>query len=149
MSRFRLQTALNVREKLKKLYQKSMAEQVQEAQKLKEQLQILQEAEQDNEESIDHAKSQGFTIHDLHIATRFRYRIQYHQNLVKEQLSEQEQVVERKRRELVHATQHKRALEILKEKYEQQLEQEQRKQEQMEMDEIALNLRRFSEHGYS
>ena len=96
MSRFRLQTALNVRERLEKLYQKSMAEQVQISQKLKDQLQILQEAEEDNETLVDQSKTQGFTINDLQMATRFRYRLQYHQGLVQEQLYEQEQVVERK-----------------------------------------------------
>ena len=43
MNKFKLQTALKVRERLEKLYQKSFAEQVQVTQRLTDQLNILEE----------------------------------------------------------------------------------------------------------
>ena len=77
MNKFKLQTALKVRERLEKLYQKSFAEQVQVTQRLTDQLNILEEAFQENSSAVDLAKRNGFTIADLVRANGFGQRLKY------------------------------------------------------------------------
>ena len=117
MNKFKLQTALKVRERLEKLYQKSFAEQVQVTQRLTDQLNILEEAFQENSSAVDLAKRNGFTIADLVRANGFGQRLKYHQSVVQDQMTEQQELMERRRQELVSATQQKRVLEILREKH--------------------------------
>ncbi|MEY3044935.1 MAG: hypothetical protein RL242_1777, partial [Pseudomonadota bacterium] len=115
MNKFKLQTALKVRERLEKLYQKSFAEQVQVTQRLTDQLNILEEAFVENNSAVDLAKRNGFTIADLVRANGFGQRLKYHQSVVQDQMIEQQELMERRRQELVSATQQKRVLEILRE----------------------------------
>lgn len=145
MSKFRLQTALKVRERLEKLYQKSFAEQVQVTQKLQDQLGVLQTAFEENTQAVNRAKHEGFTVQDLNMAQGFQQRLRYHEGIVQDNLSEQQEVLERRRQELVYATQQRRVLEILKENHHRREKERQRKLEIAELDEMALNLRRFHE----
>lgn len=143
MSKFRLQTALKVRERLEKLYQKSFAEQVQATQRLQDQLGILQEAYQENDQSVNQAKQQGFTVHELLQANGFGQRLRYHESIVQDQLLEQQELLERRRQELVYATQQKRVLEILREKHYERENTRRQKEETAALDEVSLNLRRY------
>ena len=143
MNKFKLQTALKVRERLEKLYQKSFAEQVQVTQRLTDQLNILEEAFQENNSAVDLAKRNGFTIADLVRANGFGQRLKYHQSVVQDQMIEQQELMERRRQELVSATQQKRVLEILREKHELRERERLQKEEIFELDEISLNLRRY------
>jgi flagellar FliJ protein len=143
MNKFKLQTALKVRERLEKLYQKSFAEQVQVTQRLDDQLNILEEAFQENNFVVDQAKQNGFTIGDLVRANDFSQRLKYHQSVVQDQMIEQQELIERRRQELVSATQQKRVLEILREKHERREREKLRREETFELDEVSLNLRRY------
>ena len=143
MNKFKLQTALKVRERLEKLYQKSFAEQVQVTQRLTDQLNILEEAFQENNSAVDLAKRNGFTIADLAGANGFGQRLKYHQTVVQDQMIEQQELIERRRQELVSATQQKRVLEILREKHERREREKVRREETFELDEVSLNLRRY------
>ncbi len=143
MNKFKLQTALKVRERLEKLYQKSFAEQVQVTQRLTDQLNILEEAFEENNSAVDLAKRNGFTIADLVRANGFGQRLKYHQSVVQDQMIEQQELMERRRQELVSATQQKRVLEILREKHELRERERLQKEETFELDEISLNLRRY------
>ena len=143
MNKFKLQTALKVRERLEKLYQKSFAEQVQVTQKLNDQLDILEEAFQENNFVVDQAKQKGFTIGDLVRANGFGQRLKYHQSVVQDQMIEQQELMERRRQELVSATQQKRVLEILREKHERREREKLLREETFELDEVSLNLRRY------
>jgi flagellar FliJ protein len=143
MNKFKLQTALKVRERLEKLYQKSFAEQVQVTQRLTDQLNILEEAFEENNSAVDLAKRNGFTIADLVRANGFGQRLKYHQSVVQDQMIEQQELMERRRQELVSATQQKRVLEILREKHELRERERLQKEEIFELDEISLNLRRY------
>ena len=143
MNKFKLQTALKVRERLEKLYQKSFAEQVQVTQRLTDQLNILEEAFQENSSAVDLAKRSGFTIADLVRANGFGQRLKYHQSVVQDQMTEQQELMERRRQELVSATQQKRVLEILREKHELREREKLQREETFELDEVSLNLRRY------
>ena len=143
MNKFKLQTALKVRERLEKLYQKSFAEQVHVTQRLTDQLNILEEAFEENNSAVDLAKRNGFTIADLVRANGFGQRLKYHQSVVQDQMIEQQELMERRRQELVSATQQKRVLEILREKHELRERERLQKEEIFELDEISLNLRRY------
>ena len=143
MNKFKLQTALKVRERLEKLYQKSFAEQVQVTHRLTDQLNILEEAFVENNSAVDLAKRNGFTIADLVRANGFGQRLKYHQSVVQDQMIEQQELMERRRQELVSATQQKRVLEILREKHELRERERLQKEETFELDEISLNLRRY------
>ncbi|HCV86922.1 MAG TPA: hypothetical protein DGB85_10115 [Deltaproteobacteria bacterium] len=143
MSKFKLQTALKVRERLEKLYQKSFAEQVQVTQRLTDQLGILEEAFQENNSTVNQAKRNGFTIADLVGANGFGQRLKYHESVVQDQMIEQQELMERRRQELVSATQQKRVLEILREKHELKKREKLQREETFELDEVSLNLRRY------
>ncbi|MEK9702030.1 MAG: flagellar export protein FliJ [bacterium] len=147
MNKFKLQTALKVRERLEKLYQKSFAEQVQVTQRLTDQLNILEEAFEENNSAVDLAKRNGFTIADLVRANGFGQRLKYHQSVVQDQMIEQQELMERRRQELVSATQQKRVLEILREKHELRERERLQKEETFELDEISLNLRRYRQES--
>ena len=144
MPRFRLETALKVRERLEKLYQKALAEQVQIQQELRDQRQLMERALDSNNLNLDQSKSTGFTIKQMQMSDYFRERMTLQMEVNQNQLKEQEQVIELKRQELTRATQKKRVLEILKEKQQQRFEEEMDRQERMEADEIAQGLRRYS-----
>ena len=143
MNKFKLQTALKVRERLEKLYQKSFAEQVQVTQRLTDQLGILEEAFQENNSTVNQAKRNGFTIADLVGANGFGQRLKYHESVVQDQMIEQQELMERRRQELVSATQQKRVLEILREKHELREREKLQREETFELDEVSLNLRRY------
>ena len=147
MNKFKLQTALKVRERLEKLYQKSFAEQVQVTQRLTDQLNILEEAFQENSSAVDLAKRSGFTIADLVVANGFGQRLKYHQSVVQDQMTEQQELMERRRQELVSATQQKRVLEILREKHELREREKLQREETFELDEVSLNLRRYRQES--
>ena len=147
MNKFKLQTALKVRERLEKLYQKSFAEQVQVTQRLTDQLNILEDAFEENNSAVDLAKRNGFTIADLVRANGFGQRLKYHQSVVQDQMIEQQELMERRRQELVSATQQKRVLEILREKHELKESERLQKEETFELDEISLNLRRYRQES--
>ena len=147
MNKFKLQTALKVRERLEKLYQKSFAEQVQVTQRLTDQINILEEAFQENSSAVDLAKRNGFTIADLVRANGFGQRLKYHQSVVQDQMTEQQELMERRRQELVSATQQKRVLEILREKHALREREKLQREETFELDEVSLNLRRYRQES--
>ncbi|MEK9973501.1 MAG: flagellar FliJ family protein [Deltaproteobacteria bacterium] len=130
-----------------KLYQKSFAEHVQVTQRLTDQLNILVEAFQENSSAVDLAKRNGFTIADLVRANGFGQRLKYHQSVVQDQMTEQQELMERRRQELVSATQQKRVLEILREKHALREREKLQREETFELDEVSLNLRRYRQES--
>ncbi|HBR60530.1 MAG: flagellar FliJ family protein [SAR324 cluster bacterium] len=142
MPRFSLETALKVRERLEKLYQKALAEQVQLEQQHRDRKKLMQEALDIHNNDLDKAKADGVTISQLLMGGNFQQRIKQHLELTQAQLDEQLEVVELKRHELTQATQKKRVLEILKEKEIEKFKVETERLERLEADEIAQNYRR-------
>ena len=142
MPRFSLETALKVRERLEKLYQKALAEQVQLEQQHRDRKKLIQEALDIHNNDLDKAKAEGVTISQLLMGGNFQQRIKQHLELTQAQLDEQLEVVELKRHELTQATQKKRVLEILKEKEIEKFKVETERLERLEADEIDQNYRR-------
>ena len=144
MKRFRLETALKVRERLEKLYQKALAEQVQLEQQYRDRKQLMQDALKNYNNELDEAKAHDVTINQLLMGGKFQQRIEQQLELTQDQLNEQLEVVELKRHELTQATQKKRVLEILKEKEIKKFRDETERLERLEADEIAQNYLRHS-----
>ena len=144
MPRFSLETALKVRKRLEKFYQKALADEVQAEQQYKERLQLMSSALEIHNKDLDDAKENGLTISQLILGGQFQQRIEQQMELTEYQLKEQQEVVDLKRHELTLATQKKRVLEILKDKENKKYRDEMERLERLEADEIAQNYRRHA-----
>ncbi len=144
MPRFTLETALKVRKRLEKFYQKALADEVQAEQQYKERLQLMSSALEIHNKDLDDAKENGLTISQLILGGHFQQRIEQQMELTEYQLKEQQEVVDLKRHELTLATQKKRVLEILKDKENKKYIDEMERLERLEADEIAQNYRRHA-----
>ena len=144
MPRFSLETALKVRKRLEKFYQKALADEVQAEQQYKERLQLMSSALEIHNKDLDDAKENGLTISQLILGGHFQQRIEQQMELTEYQLKEQQEVVDLKRHELTLATQKKRVLEILKDKENKKYIDEMERLERLEADEIAQNYRRHA-----
>ena len=69
MPRFRLETALKVRERLEKLYQKALAEQVQIQQELRDHKKLMEGALETHDLNLNQSKKSGFTVMQLQMLT--------------------------------------------------------------------------------
>ena len=144
MPRFSLETALKVRKRLEKFYQKALADEVQAEQQYKEKLELMSSALDVHNKDLDDAKENGLSISQLILGGHFQQRIEQHMELIGYQLKEQQEVVDLKRHELTLATQKKRVLEILKDKENKKYIDEMERLERLEADEIAQNYRRHA-----
>ena len=144
MPRFSLETALKVRKRLEKFYQKALADEVQAEQQYKEKLELMSSAREVNNKDLDDAKEKGLTISQLILGGHFKQRIDQQIELIEYQMKEQQEVVDLKRHELTLATQKKRVLEILKDKENKKYIDEMERLERLEADEIAQNYRRHA-----
>lgn len=144
MPRFSLETALKVRKRLEKFYQKALADEVQAEQQYKEKLELMNSAIDVHNKDLDDAKENGLTISQLILGGHFQQRIEQQMELTEYQLKEQQEVVDLKRHELTLATQKKRVLEILKDKENKKYIDEMERLERLEADEIAQNYRRHA-----
>ena len=139
MPKFSLQTALDVRERVEKLKQKEFAEELQISQDIKSQIDTCEKNLQGSRMEVNQLKNQGFTVGHLQFHDQFRQRMNQQIGVLDQQLQDQSEVVEVKQKNLVKATQDRRALEILKEKELERFHEKQNRLERMEMDEIAQN----------
>ena len=144
MPRFSLETALKVRDRLEKLYQKALAEQIQVEKQHRDIIKVMQDALDFHNNDLDFAKKNGLTINQLLIGNDFQSRIKKNLGIRHEQLKDHLEIVELKRQELTKATQKKRVFEILKEKEINKFNNEKEKLYRQEVDEIAQNYRRFN-----
>tara|TARA_Y100000590_G_scaffold58377_1_gene61698 strand:+ start:87 stop:527 length:441 start_codon:yes stop_codon:yes gene_type:complete len=144
MPRFSLETALKVRKRLEKFYQKALANEIQAEQRYKEKLELMNGAIDEYNKDLDYAKVKGLTISQLILGGHFQQRIEQQMELIEYQLKEQQEVVDLKRHELTIATQKKRVLEILKDKEDKKHIDEMEHLERLEADEISQNFRRHT-----
>ena len=144
MPRFSLETALKVRKRLEKFYQKALADELLSERQYKEKLELMSGALQMHNKDLDYAMGNGLTISQLILAGNFQQRIEQQMELIEYQLKEQQEVVDLKRHELTIATQKKRVLEILKDKENKKYIDEIERLERLEADEIAQNYRRHA-----
>ena len=146
MPRFSLETALKVRKRLEKFYQKALADEVQAERQYKEKLELMSSTLKVHNKDLDDAKENGLTISQLILGDHFQQRIEQQMELTEYQLKEQHEVVDLKRHELTLATQKKRVLEILKDKENKKYIDEMERLERLEADEIAQNYRRHAKN---
>ena len=146
MPRFSLETALKVRKRLEKFYQKALADEVQAEQQYKEKLELIISALDEYNKDLDGAKLNGLTISQLILGSHFQKRIEQQMEIIGYQLKEQQEVVDLKRHELTLATQKKRVLEILKDKENKKYIDEMERLERLEADEISQNYRRHAKN---
>ena len=146
MPRFSLETALKVRKRLEKFYQKALADELQAEQQYKDKLKLMNGALDVHNKDLDDAKENGLTISQLILGDHFQQRIEQQMELIEFQLKEQQEVVDLKRHELTRATQKKRVLEILKDKENKKYIDEMERLERLETDEIAQNYRRHAKN---
>ena len=146
MPRFSLETALKVRNRLEKFYQKALADEVQAEEQYKKKLDLMSSALDVNNKDLDDAKEKGLTVSQLILGDHFQKRIEQQRELIEYQLKEQQEVVDLKRHELTLATQKKRVLEILKDKENKKYIDEMERLERLEADEIAQNYRRHAKN---
>ena len=144
MPRFSLETALKVRKRLEKFYQKALADELQSVKKYEEKLELMNSALDMHNKDLDDAKENGLTISKLLLGGQFQQRMEQQMELIEYQLGEQQEVVDLKRHELTQATQKKRVLEILKDKENKKYIDEMERLERLEADEIAQNYLRHS-----
>mgnify|MGYP001298178680 CR=1 FL=1 len=143
---FSLETALKVRKRLEKFYQKALADEVQAEQQYNEKLDLMSSALDVHNKDLDVAKESGLTISQLILGGHFKQRIDQQMELIKYQMKEQQEVVDLKRHELTLATQKKRVLEILKDKENKKYIDEMERLERLEADEIAQNYSRHAKN---
>ena len=105
MPSFCLETALKVRKRLEKFYQKALADELQEEQQYKEKLELMSSALDMHNKDLDDAKEKGLTISQLILGGNFQQRIEQQMELIEYQLKEQQEIVDLKRHELTIATQ--------------------------------------------
>tara|TARA_Y100001970_G_C14133587_1_gene803066 strand:- start:250 stop:690 length:441 start_codon:yes stop_codon:yes gene_type:complete len=146
MPRFSLETALKVRERLEKLYQKALAEQIQIEKQHRDIISVMKNALETHNSDIDFAKKNTLTINQLLMSTNFQKRISSNLESKNQQLNEHLEIVALKRKELTKATQKKRIFEILKEKEVKKIKQYEERLDRLEADEIAQNYKRFKQN---
>ena len=144
MPRFSLETALKVRKRLEKFYQKALADEVHSEKQYKEKLEMMSSTLETHNKDLDDAKGNSLSISQLVLGGNFQQRIEQQMELIEYQLKEQQEIVDLKRHELTIATQKKRALEILKDKENKKYIDEMERLERLEVDEIAQNYRRHT-----
>ena len=144
MPRFSLETALKVRKRLEKFYQKALADELHAEKQYKEKMEMMSSALEMHNKDLDDSKEKGLTISQLILGGNFQKRIEQQMELIEYQLKEQQEIVDLKRHELTLATQKKRVLEILKDKENKKYNDEMERLERLEADEIAQNYRRHA-----
>ena len=137
MFTFSLQTVLEVRERLEKIKYKESSSLLFERQKLDDEVRDRNTKIGEAASKLDEVRKQGITAAPLQLYTQYRERLNAEIELISEQLREQEQALEEKRKELVEARRAHRAIEILKERELERYEQVRTRQERAAMDEIA------------
>ncbi|MBI3993201.1 MAG: flagellar export protein FliJ [Candidatus Lambdaproteobacteria bacterium] len=139
MFRFSLQTVLEVRERQEKIKYKEFSQELIRRQTLQARIEALHQDLARAGRHTDEVRRRGTSAQPLQLHEHFRNRVNAEIAVLLDQLRQQEQAVEAKRRELVKARQEHRTLEILKEKEFGRYEMELNRRERAIMDEVASN----------
>jgi flagellar FliJ protein len=143
MFHFRLQHVLEVRERLERLKQKDYSLALLDWQALVGEIDHRQQTMTRASGYVDSLKQTSPTTLPLQLHANFRRRLKSEIVRLREQVREQEQVLEGKRKELVESRRARRTLEILKDKQEARYLERQKRLERVTMDEVAANYHTF------
>ena len=139
MFHFSLQNVLEVRERFEKIKYKEYSAELLVQQGLHNQLQARLSALGQASTNIDRTKQITRTALPMQMFNQYRQRLKVEIGLLEQQVHEQGDVVEVKRKELVEARRSHRALEILREKEFKRYQRALERRERAVMDEIASN----------
>jgi flagellar FliJ protein len=143
MFHFRLQHVLEVRERLERLKQKDYSLALLDWQSLMTGIDQRQQTIARAAEHVDSLKQTSPTTLPLMLHGFYRKRLTAEIETLREQVREQEQVLEVKRKELVESRRARRTLEILKDKQKARYDESQKRLERVTMDEVAANYHTF------
>jgi len=146
---FRLQSVLEVRERMARLKQKEFAEVLSRHQVLEAEIEHNEADLARASLKVDDAKRNSPSLLPLELFTNFQRRIKGDMARIQEQMREQAQELEARRRALVEAKRAQRSLEILRDKARVRYENTLSRRERATMDEVASNyhLLRQAERG--
>lgn len=139
MFHFRLQSVLDVRERMARLRQKDFAESLARHQTLETAIERHESDLSRAARFVDSQKRSGPTVASLQLFGNFQRRLRGEMSLIEEQIREQAQELEATRTKLVEAKRAQRSLEILRDKARRRFEEEQSRLERVTMDEVASN----------
>ena len=137
MFHFSLQNVLEVRERFEKIKYKEYSAELLVQQGLEEQLQVRTGALGQAATDIDQTKKITTSALPMQLFNQYRQRLKVEIRVLEDQLREQSEVVEVKRKELVEARRSHKALEILREKEFKRYQKALERRERAVMDEIA------------
>lgn len=139
MFRFRLQSILEVRERLARIRQKEFSEVLFKRQTMEAQVDQHQSDLGRASGFVDRMKRSTIALQPLALYANYQRRLNSEIDLITGQIREQGQDLEEKRKALVEAKRAQRTLEILRDKAHNRYEQELNRRERSTMDEVASN----------
>ena len=139
MFKFRLQSVLEVRERMARLRQKDFAESLARHQVLEAQMEAHEAKLARAGQFVESQKRSSPTVLSLQLYGNFQRRVRGEMALIEGQIREQAQELEATRGRLVEAKRAQRSLEILRDKAQGRFEQAQSRLERVTMDEVASN----------
>jgi len=137
--RFRLQSVLEVRERMARLKQKEFAEVLARHQILESEIEQHEVSLNRAGRYVDDVRRSSPAVFPLELFNNFQRRVKGEMSLIQEQMREQAQELEAKRRSLVEAKRAQRSLEILRDKARARYEHDLNRMERAAMDEVASN----------
>ena len=146
---FRLQSVLDVRERMARLKQKEFAEVLSRHQVLEAEIERNEGDLARAAQHVDDLKRTRLNVMSLELFHNFQRRIKGDMSRIRERMREQAQELEARRHALVEAKRAQRSLEILRDKARTRYENALTRRERATMDEVASNyhLLRQAERG--
>lgn len=139
MFNFRLQSVLEVRERMARIRQKEFSEVLARQQGLDTQIQTHERDLSKASDFVERARKTSLTTQPFELFAHYQRRLKSEIERLAEQKREEAQELEAKRKALVEAKRAQRTLEILRDKAQDRYEREMTRRERVTMDEVATN----------
>lgn len=144
MFHFRLQHVLEIRERQERIKQKDYSLALLEAQRIEHEIARRHQDIRRSGDHMDALRRASPSAVPLQLHVNYRKRLEGEITRLREQLREQQQVLEARRKELVEARRARRTMEILRDKAQARYEQRMSRRERADMDEVAANYHTFN-----
>lgn len=139
MFHFRLQTVLEVRERLARIRQKEFSEVLAKQQTLEMQIHAHEQDIARAAAFVDQSNRNAPSVFSLEMFGNYKQRLKQEMRLLEQQVRELSQELEAKRATMVEAKRAQRSLEILRDKANERYERDLNHRERVTMDEVASN----------
>lgn len=143
MFRFRLQSVLEVRERLARLRQKEFSEVLAQRHAMEAQIEAFRQGLAKAGRYVDQARKDTVSAHPMELYGNYYRRVTSEIGRIEEQMREKQQELQAKRNALVEAKRAQRTLEILRDKQQARYAADEGRKEQATMDEVAANYHSF------